>query len=176
MTANACVLAEETISNKYIELIYHTQRDEKHTKVCLFHRSLINHPITGHVGGDLQIQHSRRVRIGMPSPSVFGNARPGHDPQASAPGGACKGKGKKGTSAAGGAGAAPGGSAPRGATVWRPKIRDAIPEDEMRKRFLTITAEESAQFSDVLVIRTPCCYSAHPVGWCQCMFCGALLQ
>ena len=32
MTANACVLAEETIGNRYIELIYQTERDEQRTK------------------------------------------------------------------------------------------------------------------------------------------------
>ena len=79
-------------------------------------------------------------------------------------------------SASRGAGKGPAASARRGASVWRPKIRDEVPEDEMRRRFLTITEEEKSQFSDLPVVRMPCCVSVHPAGWRQCMFCGALFQ
>ena len=46
----------------------------------------------------------------------------------------------------------------------------------MMKRFLTISEEERSEFSDLPVVRMPCCFSVHPAGWCQCLFCGALMQ
>ena len=134
----------------------------------------------------MNTQQSRRDRLGTTKLNVFRDVRlsgqtrvfgdAGLGMGASASGSADPGKGSTGASASGSAGPGKGGSASGGAAVWKPKMRGEVPEEEMRKRFLAFTAEERAQFSDVLVIRTPCCYSARPAGGCQCMFCGALLQ
>ena len=67
-------------------------------------------------------------------------------------------------------------SAPRGAAVWRPKLKGQPPEDEIRRRFMAFTEAEREQFPQLPIIRVPCCYTVHPAGWCQCLFCGALLQ
>ena len=160
MTANACVLAQEVVGNRYIELIYRTARDDRRIKVCLFHRSLVTLPIIGHIGGDASIQEPRRDRAGMLVSGVPRGARQGAPASASI-----------------GASSSAAASAPGGAGgVWRPKLRDELPEEELRKRFIAISEDERNEFSDFPVIRMPCCFSVHPTGWRQCLYCGALLQ
>ena len=112
----ACVLAEEAIGNRYLELIYRTDRNEQRTKVCLFHRSPVTHRIVGHIGSDANIQESRRDRVGMPMPIAPRGARLGTQ-----------------ASATSGASAGPVASAPSGASVWRPKLCEEIPEEENAK-------------------------------------------
>ena len=102
VTANGCVITDEKVNNRYIEMIYRTERGDRNTKICLFHRILMSVPITGHIGDDLNVQESRRESMGALHDSAFRGA--------SAPISARKGAGKA---------AIP--SAPRGAGgVWRP--------------------------------------------------------
>ena len=55
-------------------------------------------------------------------------------------------------------------------------MRGQPPEEELRRRLTAFTELESSMFPQLPNIRVPCCYSVHPAGWCQCLFCGALLQ
>ena len=65
MTANGCVITESKVNNRYIEMIYRIERGVDKIKICLYHRSLIAVPITGHIGGDPNIQGSRRESMGL---------------------------------------------------------------------------------------------------------------